>query len=154
PGIQTLLGAELPATMKRILITGAAGFLGSHLCDRFIHEGYDVIGMDNMLTGSLDNIQHLFPLKNFTFYHHDVTKYVHVPGPADDILPVGSPGRPIDDLATPIHTRTVGSLGSQHLLGLARKKQPVFMIACTSGVYGDPLEHRQNEQYWGDVNPI
>ncbi len=140
--------------MKRILITGAAGFLGSHLCDRFIHEGYDVIGMDNMLTGSLDNIQHLFPLKNFTFYHHDVTKYVHVPGPVDYILHFASPASPIDYLEMPIHTLKVGSLGTHHLLGLARNKQSVFMIASTSEVYGDPLEHPQNEQYWGNVNPI
>ena len=140
--------------MNRILIPGAAGFLGSHLCDRFIHEGYDVIGMDNMLTGSLDNIQHLFPLKNFTFYHHDVTKYVHVPGPVDYILHFASPASPIDYLEMPIHTLKVGSLGTHHLLGLARNKQSVFMIASTSEVYGDPLEHPQNEQYWGNVNPI
>lgn len=140
--------------MKRILITGAAGFLGSHLCDRFIREGYEVIGMDNMLTGDRENIAHLFPLENFTFYHHDVTTYVHVPGPLDYILHFASPASPIDYLEMPIHTLKVGSLGTHHLLGLARNKQSVFMIASTSEVYGDPLEHPQTEEYWGNVNPI
>lgn len=140
--------------MKRILITGAAGFLGSHLCDRFIREGYEVIGMDNMLTGKRENIAHLFPLENFTFYHHDVTKYVHIPGPLDYILHFASPASPIDYLEMPIHTLKVGSLGTHHLLGLARNKKCVFMIASTSEVYGDPLEHPQTEEYWGNVNPI
>ena len=140
--------------MKRILITGAAGFLGSHLCDRFIQEGFQVIGMDNMLTGDTENIVHLFPLENFTFYHHDVTKYVHVPGPVDYILHFASPASPIDYLEMPIQTLKVGSLGTHHLLGLARNKQSVFMIASTSEVYGDPLEHPQTEGYWGNVNPI
>jgi len=138
----------------RILITGAAGFLGSHLCDRFIREGFEVIGMDNMLTGAIENIEHLFPLKNFTFYHHDVTKYVHVPGPVDYILHFASPASPIDYLEMPIQTLKVGSLGTHNLLGLSRNKQSVFMIASTSEVYGDPLEHPQTEEYWGNVNPI
>lgn len=138
----------------RILITGAAGFLGSHLCDLFIREGHQVVAMDNMLTGDKANIEHLFPLKNFTFYHHDVTKYVHVPGPVDYILHFASPASPIDYLEMPIHTLKVGSLGTHHLLGLARNKKCVFMIASTSEVYGDPLQHPQTEEYWGNVNPI
>ncbi len=140
--------------MKRILITGAAGFLGSHLCDKYISEGYDVIGMDNLITGSLDNIAHLMPLEHFTFYHHDVTKFVHVPGELDCILHFASPASPIDYLKMPIQTLKVGSLGTHNLLGLAKAKKARFMIASTSEVYGDPLVHPQTEDYWGNVNPI
>ncbi|MBY5956623.1 SDR family oxidoreductase [Membranicola marinus] len=140
--------------MKRILITGAAGFLGSHLCDRFLAEGHRVVGMDNLITGDLENIQHLFPKEEFEFHHHDVTKYVHVPGPLDYILHFASPASPIDYLEMPIQTLKVGSLGTHNLLGLARNKKSVFMIASTSEVYGDPLEHPQTEEYWGNVNPI
>lgn len=140
--------------MKRILISGAAGFLGSHLCDRFIAEGYEVVAMDNLLTGEMANIEHLMPLKNFSFYHHDVTKFVHIPGPLDYILHFASPASPVDYLQMPIQTLKVGSLGTHNLLGLARNKQSVFMIASTSEVYGDPLVHPQGEEYWGNVNPI
>ena len=127
--------------MKRILITGAAGFLGSHLCDRFIAEGYFVIGMDNLITGDLKNIEHLFKEKNFEFYHHDVTKFVHVPGKIDYILHFASPASPIDYLKIPIQTLKVGSLGTHNLLGLARVKKARILIASTSEVYGDPLVH-------------
>jgi dTDP-glucose 4,6-dehydratase len=139
---------------KRILITGAAGFLGSHLSDRFIREGYHVIGMDNLITGSLNNIQHLFPLKEFEFYFHDVTKFVHVPGNLDYILHFASPASPIDYLKIPIQTLKVGSLGTHNLLGLAKEKKARFLIASTSEIYGDPQIHPQNEEYWGNVNPI
>jgi len=139
---------------KRILITGAAGFLGSHLCDRFIKEGYHVIGMDNLITGDLRNIEHLFPLAQFEFYHHDVSKFVHVPGKLDYILHFASPASPIDYLKMPIQTLKVGSLGTHNLLGLAKEKNARFMIASTSEVYGDPLVHPQSEDYWGHVNPI
>ena len=140
--------------MKRVLITGAAGFLGSHLCDRFIAEGMHVIGMDNLITGSLDNIEHLFPLDNFEFYHHDVSKFVHVPGEIDYILHFASPASPIDYLKMPIQTLKVGSLGTHNLLGLARVKKARILVASTSEVYGDPLVHPQKEDYWGNVNPI
>lgn len=140
--------------MKKVLITGAAGFLGSHLCDRFIREGYTVIGMDNLVTGSLGNIEHLFKLKEFEFYHHDVSKFVFVPGPLDYILHFASPASPIDYLRMPIQTLKVGSLGTHNLLGLARQKKSRILIASTSEVYGDPLEHPQREEYWGNVNPI
>jgi dTDP-glucose 4,6-dehydratase len=138
----------------KVLITGAAGFLGSHLCDRFIKEGYHVIGMDNLITGSLDNIEHLFPLKQFEYYHHDVSKFVHVPGELDYILHFASPASPIDYLQMPIQTMKVGSLGTHNLLGLAKAKKARMLIASTSEVYGDPLVHPQTEDYWGNVNPI
>lgn len=140
--------------MKRVLITGAAGFLGSHLCDRFMKEDCEVIGMDNLITGSLSNIEHLFPEERFTFYHHDVSKFVHVPGDLDYILHFASPASPIDYLKMPIQTLKVGSLGTHNLLGLAKAKQARILIASTSEVYGDPLVHPQNEDYWGNVNPI
>ncbi|MBS1615185.1 MAG: SDR family oxidoreductase [Bacteroidetes bacterium] len=140
--------------LKRVLITGAAGFLGSHLCDRFLQEGYEVIGMDNLLTGNIRNIEHLFPRKEFTFYHHDVTKFVHVPGPIDYILHFASPASPIDYLKMPIQTLKVGALGTHNLLGLAKAKDARILVASTSEVYGDPLVHPQTEEYWGNVNPI
>lgn len=140
--------------MKRVLITGGAGFLGSHLCDRFIAEGYHVIAMDNLITGNIANIEHLFHLKQFEFYHHDVSKFVYVPGELDYILHFASPASPIDYLKLPIQTLKVGSLGTHNLLGLAKAKRSRFLIASTSEVYGDPLVHPQTEDYWGNVNPI
>ncbi|SDH02238.1 dTDP-glucose 4,6-dehydratase [Pedobacter terrae] len=139
---------------KRILITGAAGFLGSHLCDRFVKEGYHVIGMDNLITGDLANIEHLFKLENFEFYNHDVSKFVHVPGKLDYILHFASPASPIDYLKIPIQTLKVGSLGTHNLLGLARNKNARMLIASTSEVYGDPNVNPQPEEYWGNVNPV
>lgn len=140
--------------MKRILITGAAGFLGSHLCDRFIKEGYYVIGMDNLITGDLKNIEHLFKNENFEFAHHDVSKFVFVPGQLDYILHFASPASPIDYLKIPIQTLKVGSLGTHNLLGLAKAKKACMLIASTSEVYGDPKVHPQTENYWGNVNPV
>ena len=139
---------------KRLLITGAAGFLGSHLCDRFIAEGFQVVGMDNLITGDIKNIEHLFPLKDFEFYNHDVSNYVHVAGKLDYILHFASPASPIDYLKIPIQTLKVGSLGTHNLLGLAKEKKARFLIASTSEVYGDPTVHPQPEEYWGNVNPV
>jgi dTDP-glucose 4,6-dehydratase len=139
---------------KRVLITGAAGFLGSHLCDRFIKEGYDVVGMDNLVTGDLRNIEHLFKLKEFEFYHHDVSKFIHVPGRIDYILHFASPASPIDYLKIPIQTLKVGALGTHNCLGLAKAKKARMLVASTSEVYGDPLVHPQTEEYWGNVNPV
>lgn len=139
---------------KRILITGGAGFLGSHLCDRFIQEGFEVVAMDNLITGDLRNIEHLFKLPQFEFYHHDVSKFVHVPGKLDYILHFASPASPIDYLKIPIQTLKVGSLGTHNLLGLARSKKARILVASTSEVYGDPNVHPQPEEYFGNVNPI
>jgi dTDP-glucose 4,6-dehydratase len=139
---------------KRILITGAAGFLGSHLCDRFIKDGFHVIAMDNLITGQLKNIEHLFPLEQFEFHHHDVSKFIHVSGKLDYILHFASPASPIDYLKIPIQTLKVGSLGVHNCLGLAKAKGARVLIASTSEVYGDPTVHPQNEDYWGNVNPV
>jgi dTDP-glucose 4,6-dehydratase len=141
-------------TRKRVLITGAAGFLGSHLCDRFIKEGFFVIGMDNLITGDLKNIEHLFHLEQFEFYHHDVSKFIHVPGELHYILHFASPASPIDYLKIPIQTLKVGSLGTHNCLGLAKTKRARMLIASTSEIYGDPLVHPQTEEYWGNVNPV
>ena len=139
---------------KRVLITGAAGFLGSHLCDRFIAEGCEVIAMDNLITGDLRNIEHLFENEKFVFYNHDVSNFVHVPGHLDYILHFASPASPIDYLKIPIQTLKVGSLGTHNLLGLAKAKNARILVASTSEVYGDPEVHPQKESYWGNVNPI
>lgn len=141
-------------TKKKVLITGGAGFLGSHLCDRFLKEGFSVIAMDNLITGSPDNIAHLFGNEDFLFVKHDVTNYIHVEGELDYILHFASPASPIDYLEMPIQTLKVGSLGTHKALGLAKQKKAVFLLASTSEVYGDPLVHPQKENYWGNVNPI
>ncbi|MFT5336546.1 MAG: dTDP-glucose 4,6-dehydratase [Luteibaculaceae bacterium] len=140
--------------MKRVLITGAAGFLGSHLCERFLAEGCEVLAMDNLITGDLKNIEHLFGNENFVFYNHDVSNFVHVAGELDYILHFASPASPIDYLKIPIQTLKVGSLGTHNLLGLAKAKGARILVASTSEVYGDPLVHPQTEDYWGNVNPI
>ncbi len=139
---------------QRVLITGAAGFLGSHLCDRFINDGFQVIGMDNLITGDLGNIEHLFRLKEFEFYHHDVSRFIHVSGNLDHILHFASPASPIDYLKIPIQTLKVGSLGTHNCMGLAKAKGARILVASTSEVYGDPLVHPQTEEYWGNVNPV
>ena len=140
--------------MKTVLITGAAGFIGSHLCDRFLAEGYNVIGMDNQITGAMSNIEHLIPLKRFTFYHHDITNYIHIPGHIDYILHFASPASPTDYLRYPIQTLKVGALGTYNLLGLSRVKKSRILVASTSEVYGDPQVHPQAEDYWGNVNCV
>ena len=140
--------------VKRILITGAAGFLGSHLCDRFIKEGYHVMAMDNLITGDIKNIEHLMMLENFEFYHHDVSTFIHVAGELDYILHFASPASPIDYLKIPIQTLKVGALGTHNCLGLAKEKKARILVASTSEVYGDPLVHPQTEEYWGNVNPV
>lgn len=144
----------MASSSTTILITGAAGFIGSYLCDWFLNRDYHVIGMDNMLTGSLQNIDHLFPQENFQFYHHDVTKFIHVPEELDYILHFASPASPIDYLKMPIQTLKVGSLGTHNCLGLAKAKNARILVASTSEVYGDPNVHPQSEDYWGNVNPI
>ena len=140
--------------MKNILITGAAGFLGSHLCERFLKENFRVIGMDNFITGSIKNIDFLKSNKNFDFINHDVSKYIEITHDLDYILHFASPASPIDYLKIPIQTLKVGSLGTHNLLGLAKEKNAVILVASTSEVYGDPLVHPQNESYFGNVNPI
>ena len=140
--------------MEKVLITGAAGFLGSHLCDRFIKEGYYVIGMDNLITGDMKNIAHLSENKNFEFINHDVSEHVSINGDLEYILHFASPASPIDYLKIPIQTLKVGSLGTHNLLGLAKAKKARMLIASTSEVYGDPLVHPQTEDYYGNVNPI
>ena len=138
----------------RVLITGAAGFLGSHLCDRFLDEGHEVIGMDNLITGRTTNIEHLAGREAFHFIKHDVTDYIYVEGPLDAVLHFASPASPIDYLELPIQTLKVGALGTHKALGLSKSKDARFLLASTSEVYGDPLEHPQKEEYWGNVNPI
>ena len=139
---------------KRVLITGAAGFLGSHLCDRFIKEGYHVIAMDNLITGDIKNIEHHFSNTAFEFIEHDVTKHIEIPGKLDFILHFASPASPIDYLKIPIQTLKVGALGTHNCLGLAKAKKARILVASTSEVYGDPLVHPQDEDYWGNVNPV
>ncbi|MEW6072317.1 MAG: UDP-glucuronic acid decarboxylase family protein [Planctomycetota bacterium] len=138
----------------RVLVTGGAGFLGSHLCDRFLAEGYEVICMDNLITGDLRNVEHLFARPAFHFHHQDVTEFIHVPGRLDAVLHFASPASPIDYLELPIQTLKVGSLGTHKALGLAHAKGARFLLASTSECYGDPLVHPQTEEYWGNVNPV
>jgi len=139
---------------KRVLITGGAGFLGSHLCDRFINEGFKVVAMDNLSTGSIENIAHLMHHEDFEFHNYNVTKYVYVSGPVDYVLHFASPASPVDYLKMPIPTLKVGALGTHHLLGLAKNKGARILVASTSEVYGDPEVHPQYEEYWGNVNPV
>ena len=140
--------------MPRVVITGGAGFLGSHLTEHFLEKGFEVLVIDNLLTGSLVNIEHLFGKKEFQFLHHDVTNFIHVSGPVDYVLHFASPASPLDYLELPIQTLKVGSLGTHKALGLAKDKKARFLLASTSEIYGDPLEHPQAESYWGNVNPI
>jgi dTDP-glucose 4,6-dehydratase len=142
------------AERERALVTGGAGFLGSHLCERLLREGMEVVCMDNLITGSLANIEHLFGTDGFVFVHHDVTNFTHVPGRLDYILHFASPASPIDYLKLPIQTLKVGSLGTHKALGLAKAKKARFLLASTSETYGDPLVHPQKEDYWGNVNPV
>jgi dTDP-glucose 4,6-dehydratase len=139
---------------RRVLVTGGAGFLGSHLCERFLAEGYEVVCMDNLITGSLENVEHLLPDPRFHFHHQDVTEYIHVPGELDAIMHFASPASPIDYLELPIQTLKVGSLGTHKALGLAKAKGARFLLASTSECYGDPQVHPQPESYWGNVNPV
>jgi dTDP-glucose 4,6-dehydratase len=139
--------------MPRALVTGAAGFIGSHLSELLLDRGFSVVGMDNLLTGDLSNIEHLAG-RDFTFVKHDITNYIHVPGPLDCIFHFASPASPIDYLRVPIQTLKVGSLGTLHVLGVAKEKKARFLLASTSEVYGDPLIHPQREDYWGNVNPV
>jgi dTDP-glucose 4,6-dehydratase len=141
-------------TLRRVVITGGAGFLGSHLCDRFVAEGYEVVCIDNLLTGSVDNIAHLLGHRRFRFVHYDVTNYLYVEGELFAVLHFASPASPKDYQMHPIHTLKVGSLGTHKALGLAKAKGARFLLASTSEVYGDPLVHPQPEEYWGNVNPI
>jgi dTDP-glucose 4,6-dehydratase len=140
--------------MKRVLVTGGSGFLGSHLCERYLSEGYKVIAMDNLVTGNIKNIESFLSLPEFEFHHHDITKYVHVPGNLDLILHFASPASPVDYLEKPIQTLKVGAMGTHNLLGLAKDKGARILVASTSEVYGDPLVHPQKETYWGNVNPV
>jgi dTDP-glucose 4,6-dehydratase len=140
--------------MPRVVITGGAGFVGSHLADHFFDRGFEVIVVDNLLTGNIDNISHLFGKKGFQFLEHDITEFVHIPGTVDYVLHFASPASPIDYLELPIQTLKVGSLGTHKALGLAKDKGARFLLASTSEVYGDPLEHPQKESYWGNVNPV
>jgi dTDP-glucose 4,6-dehydratase len=140
--------------MSKVMISGGAGFIGSHLCERFLADGHEVICVDNFITGNPDNIAHLLPDKRFSFIHQDVTQYIYVKGPVDAILHFASPASPVDYLELPIQTLKVGSLGTHKALGLAKEKGARFLLASTSEVYGDPLVHPQNEEYWGNVNPI
>ncbi len=151
---RSLVQKKIILNKNKVLITGGAGFLGSHLCDRFISEGYHVIAMDNLITGSLDNIEHLFKSKDFEFHHCDVSKFIHVSGDLDYILHFASPASPIDYLKMPIQTLKVGSLGTHNCLGLAKDKKARILVASTSEVYGDPQVHPQKENYWGNVNPV
>lgn len=145
---------KITISLERVLITGAAGFLGSHLCDRFIKEGFSVIGMDNLITGDLKNISHLSGIPSFQFIKHDVTKHISIDGDLHYILHFASPASPIDYLKIPIQTLKVSSLGTHNCLGLAKAKKARILVASTSEVYGDPLVHPQTEDYWGNVNPI
>ena len=139
---------------KKVLITGAAGFLGSHLCERFVDEGFHVIGMDNLITGRMSNMDHLIGKSNFEFVHHDITEHISINGDLDYILHFASPASPIDYLKIPIQTLKVGSLGTHNCLGLAKAKKARIIVASTSEVYGDPTVHHQTEDYWGNVNPV
>ena len=149
-----LIGRLLHGSMERTLITGGAGFLGSHLCDYLIEKGHEVICIDNLSTGNMENISHLLGKKRFSFIQYDVTNYLHVDGELHNILHFASPASPIDYLRMPIQTLKVGSLGTHKALGLALSKKARFLLASTSECYGDPLVHPQTEDYWGNVNPV